>query len=380
MKVILSVYPIREPLTGIGQYTWELAAGLKVHDGVSDIKFFDLGYWVDDLDKLLISRSGSGLRMALTGSLIAISIYDKISPLLLGSRLDGYDDYIYHSPNFMLPPFSGLKISTFHDLSVFRCPEYHRNAQVRLMEKEIHKALNQADRLIAISEFTKNEIIELFGYPDDKVVVVPNGVSPDFFPRCTKELDAPLAVFGLIPGRYFLSVATIEPRKNIDSILDAYEMLPKIIRMEYPLVICGGAGWKSEGTLERIKNMMKEGDVRYLGYVKEEMKPLLYAGATAVVFVPFYEGFGLPVLEAMASGVPVVASDIPPLNEVSAGSSYKVLPQDVEEIARLMQKMVGSDGRRQQKTIFGLNVAQEFSWKNTVEKTVFQYRGLVGEQ
>ena len=380
MKVILSVYPIREPLTGIGRYAWELAAGLERHSRVSDIRYFDLGRWVSDPHKLLVSGSGSRLRKALTGSVIAVSIYEKISPLLLGSKLDGYDAYIYHSPNFMLPPFAGRKISTFHDLSVFRFPECHRIAQVRLMEKEIYKALEQADRLIAISEFTKNEIVQLFGYPDDKVAVVPNGVSPDFFPRSAKELHAPLKVIGLQPGRYFLSVATIEPRKNIDAILDAYEMLPKRMRMEYPLVICGGAGWKSRGTLERIKNMMEKGNVRYLGYVKEEMKPLLYAGATAVVFVPFYEGFGLPVLEAMASGAPIVASDISPLNEVSAGSSYRVLPQDTEELARLMGQMTASDARRNQKTALGLSVAREFSWKNTVEKTVLQYRELAGGQ
>ncbi|WP_456381013.1 glycosyltransferase family 4 protein [Thiolapillus sp.] len=380
MKIILSVYPISEPLAGIGRYTWELATRIRLNKDVSDLKLFRLGRWINNLDELLISNSESKIRKLLTGSVVAVSVYEKISPLLLGSRLGGYDDYIYHSPNFMLPPFSGPKISTFHDLSVFRCPEYHRSAQVRLMEKEIRTALNQADRLIAISEFTKNEIVKLFGYPGDKIAVVPNGVTSDFFPRSIEELNAPLRGFNLKAGRYFLSVATIEPRKNIDSILDAYEILPKSMRMEYPLVLCGGGGWKSGGTLERIKGMMKDGEnVRYLGYVEEEYKPLLYAGATAAIFVPFYEGFGLPVLEAIASGTPVIASDIPPLNEVSAGSSHRVLPQDVEGISNLMQEVASPDKNCLRKIALGLDVAQEFSWESTVEKTVSQYRELIGE-
>lgn len=378
VKIILSVYPIGNPLTGIGRYTWELANGLRKARVVSELKYFRLGRWVRNLDELLVENTGSALRKALTGSVIATSIYEKFSPLLLQSRLTGYGDYIYHSPNFMLPPFPGRTIATFHDLSIFRFPEYHKNAQVKLMEKEIQKALNQSDRLIAISEFTKNEITALFAYPEHRIAVVPNGVSQDFYPRTDEKLNAKLNAYNLKAGRYFLSVATIEPRKNIDSILDAYELLPKSMRFEFPLVICGASGWKSETTMDRISSMTGTGSVRYLGYIKEEDKPFLYAGATSVIFVPFYEGFGLPVLEAMASGVPVIASDIPPLNEVSGKSSFYVDPLDSEHLSRVMSELTYADENRLERIALGLNRAREFSWKSTVEKTVLQYQELDG--
>lgn len=379
MKVVLSVYPISKPLTGIGRYTWELASGLKCRREISELYLLNMGRWVGDLDKLLVESTAASLKKTLAGSNVATSIYQRVSPVLFRSRLKGYSDCIYHSPNFMLPPFPGKTITTFHDLSVFRFPEYHRDVHVRLMEKEIENALDQADRVIAISEFTKNEITDLFGYPGDRVAVVPNGVSQAFYPRAEGEFGSTLRAYGLRSGRYFLSVATIEPRKNIDSILDAYEFLPKNMQSEYPLVICGTSGWKSESTMDRIENMSRTGNVRYLGFVGEEDKPLLYAGATAIVFIPFYEGFGLPVLEAMASGTPIVASDIPPHKEVSGRSSYTVDPCDCWRLSKIMSALTCPDENTRRKITLGLKRAKGFSWENTIEKTVLQYQEVDGK-
>lgn len=342
---------------------------------VEAIKYFNLGRWVTNLDQLLETRTSySGLRSALTGSRLAVGLYEKFSPVLLSRQLRKFGDYIYHSPNFFLPPFPGKSIATFHDMSVYRHPEYHRASQVALMEKEIPKALERADHIIAISEFTKQEIIDITGYPEDRISVVYNGVSEEFHPRPEDQLEPKLARYDLKPGRYFLSLATIEPRKNIGTILDAYLKLPNSIRKYYPLVIGGTPGWKSQAIHQRIQALTVRGQVRYLGYVPEQDLPILYAGATAKIFIPFYEGFGLPALEAMASGVPVIVSNASSLPEVFSGGGLCIDSLDVDGITANMEMLVKPSENINHYTGTGLAIANRLSWQQCAIETLNAYQ------
>lgn len=379
MKIILSVYPINPPLTGIGRYTWELATRLRRFDTIDSVRFFNLGRWVTDPDTLLSGPGGTGsIRSVLASSPMATRLYEKLSPLLYRAQLGRYSDHIYHSPNFFLPPFPGKSIATFHDLSVYRYPHYHLPASVGLLEREIPRALKRADRLIVVSEFTKREIVELLGYPEERISVVPNGVSAAFHPREKSLLAGTLGKFGLIPGQYFLSVATLEPRKNIGSILDAYEGLPSSITGNFPLVICGDAGWKSQEIHNRIQSMATRGLVRHIGYISHQDLPLLYSGARALVYVPFYEGFGLPALEAMASGVPVIASNSSSLPEVVGDAGYCVEPLDVDMISSHMEMLAEGSAEVDRRVDIGLALAQGLSWERCAASTVQIYQQVWG--
>ena len=375
MKIIFSVYPIHMPLTGIGRYSWELATRLSGCEAIDEIKYFNLGRWVKDLEQMLEPGSAySGLRSVLTRSKLAVRLYEKLSPAFFARQLKEYSDHIYHSPNFLLPHFPGISIATFHDMSIFRHPEYHQASQVALMRREIPKALERADHLIAVSEFTKREIIDLTGYPKNKISVVHNGVASEYYPRTEAELAHKLAKYELKHKRYFLSLATIEPRKNIDSILDAYQRLPQSVRKHYPLVIGGAPGWKSQATHERIQSLSRKGQVRYLGYAPEEDLPILYAGATAKIFVPFYEGFGLPALEAMASGTAVIVSDTSSLPEVAGGVGLTVSPADIAGITAKMELSLDRSRDLDRRLEAGVAIAGNMRWQNCAERTARIYQ------
>ncbi len=378
MKLILSVYPIHAPISGIGRYTWELASRLPNYAEITDIRYFNLGRWVTDLDSLLQPpSSSSSLRSVLIRSKLAVGLYGALSPMLFARQLKKYKDHIYHSPNFFLPPFPGKSIATFHDISVYRHPEYHQASQIALTQKEIPKALERADHLIAISQFTKQEIVEVMGYPKDRISVIYNGVSEEYHPRTEQELKLRLAKYALLPKHYFLSIATIEPRKNIDTILQAYQNLPGSVRKHFPLVIAGASGWKSQATHERIQRMSSSGQVRYLGYLPEQDLPILYAGATAKIFIPFYEGFGLPALEAMASATPVIASTTSSLPEVVGDAGYCVSPHDVSAITTNMELLADRSEDIIRRIDMGIAIAKNLTWQRCVASTVQLYQRAV---
>jgi alpha-1,3-rhamnosyl/mannosyltransferase len=191
------------------------------------------------------------------------------------------------------------------------------------------------------------------------------------------ETNQVLQQYALEHGNYSLCVSTIEPRKKIDALLDAYSCLPHDLRRRYPLVLIGSVGWKCEALHQRIERCCAEGWVNYFGYVPEADLPVLYAGARLFVYPSNYEGFGLPVLEAMASGVPVVTSDCSSLPEVAGGAALLVDPDEVDSLADCVQRGLTDEEWRLSASSHGLNVASRFTWDRCVEETVQVYRLLM---
>lgn len=178
----------------------------------------------------------------------------------------------------------------------------------------------------------------------------------------------------LKPNQYCLFTGSIEPRKNIETLLDAYERLPLELRLNIPLVISGFKGWSSEGLHQRFERGQKAGWLRYLGYTKSADLPLLFAGARSFLFPSLYEGFGLPVLEAMASGVPVVCSDSASLPEVVGDCALMCAAMDVETLTQLIQKSIEDEVWREEARIKGLNRAKHFSWQRCAQETILAYQ------
>ena len=381
MKVILSIDAVRFPLTGIGRYTYELAKHLKEIAEVKDLKFLS-GYRFAHLpepEQVTATNevSSAKLRQTLLKNTLTRELYSLVSPLLKQPAIRGYTDHVYHGPNFYLPSFAGPSVCTFHDLSIFTWAHCHPPERVKYMRKEIDATLKRADMLITDTETTRQEVAAYFGWPLDKIRAVPLACSTDFRPRNEAALSTVLTKHGLTMQGYSLYVGTIEPRKNLDVLLDAYLLLPLAVRQQWPLILVGYQGWRSEHLHERIKAAVSEGWARYLGFVEATELPLLYAGARVFVFPSLYEGFGLPVLEAMASGIPVVCSNASTLPEVAGEAAAMCDPQDVDTLSELINRALQDDNWRERAVKKGLLQAAKFSWKRCATETATIYKEVL---
>lgn len=378
MKIILAVNAIKTPLTGIGLYTWELANRLPGMPEVESIKYFSSGRWIKDVaSRLEQNRSTLAVRRRLLRNPIAVAAYRQLSPLLLRQRLKAFSDHLFHGPNFYLPPCAGPAIVTIHDLSIFRFPEFHPPERVAFMQKEIPVSLSRANFLITDSEFIRREVVEFFNWPEDRIRAVPLGVADKYRPRDCTETREVLDKFGLGYRSYALFVATIEPRKNIGTLLSAYEALPAALRNRYPLVLVGDYGWRSENIHRRIDQGRQAGWLRYLGYVPEADLPLLFSGARGFIYPSYYEGFGLPVIEAMASGLPVLISNCSSLPEVASGAGLIVEAQDVEAMTENIQLLLDDEPWREVASKRSLEIAYRYSWDSTACETVKVYQHVL---
>lgn len=382
MKVILSIDPVRFPLTGIGRYTFEIAQHLKKMSQIEQLRYFSYFRFVHDLPESTQTAKSdtsflSSFRHAILKNRLAVEIYRHTSSHIKRYALRDHKNHIFHGPNFYLPPFDGLSVCTFHDLSVFTWAHCHPPERIRFMHKEITLTLKRADMLITDSEYTRQEVASYFGWPLERIRAVPLASSSDFRPRTLDELHMVLARYGLKAGGYCLHVGTLEPRKNLDTLLDAYILLPQPVRQQWPLVLVGYRGWRSEKLHARIEVAMAEGWMRYLGFVGTEELPLIFAGARLFVFPSLYEGFGLPVLEAMASGIPVVCSNSSTLPEVAGGAAAMCAPQDVDALCQLIEAGLEDEIWRSKAKSKGLLQAGTFSWQRCAEETVAVYSEMI---
>jgi len=379
MKLIISVDPVRFPLTGIGRYTYELALRLQVHRELSELRFFAGSRFLPALPVASDQSDGVySLKRIVQNSTLAMEAFRLLMPLLRRRTLKGLDDYLYHGPNFFIPPFPGRCVATFHDLSPFIWTQCHTPQRICYWQKEMRKALERADALITDSEFTRRELAKYFAWPLERIHTVPLASSAEFHPRHEDELRGVLACYGLVAGGYSLFVGTVEPRKNIGTLLDAYSRLPLPVRQKWPLVLIGYRGWRNEAIHRRIAQAQTEGWARYLGFVPAGHLPRLFSGARLFAFPSLYEGFGLPVLEAMASGVPVICSNSSSLPEVAGNAALVCEALDVDALSLLIQRGLQDDTWRARARQAGLRQASEFSWDLCASRTLQVYRSVLG--
>lgn len=362
MKLILSVDALSPSRSGIGRYTWELASRIGHVPVIEHVDFVRSGRWINNPVSLLHGNSPS------TKGRFK---FPRWAENWYWQR--ACHGKVFHAPNYFLPHYAENGVVTVHDLSVFKFPETHPIDRVKQFERLFQQTLNIAAHLITDTETMRREVIEFFGWPAERISAVYLGVSPAFAPHSTDVLAKSLRRFGLTPSGYALCVSTIEPRKKIDALLEAYSRLPVTLRTEFPLVLAGSEGWRSEGLHELINRGRDAGWLRYLGFVPEADLPALYAGARLFVYPSIYEGFGLPVIEAMASGVPVVTSDRSCLPEVAAGAARLVNPDDLDMLTAGLEAGLTDSVWRGQAIACGLRVAARYDWADCVTQTVAVY-------
>ena len=278
---------------------------------------------------------------------------------------------LYHFPNFTIPPLArGRKVVTIHDMSFLRFPQFAEEKNLRYLSAVIRDTAARADAIITDSRFSADEIEALLGIGRDRIFPVHLGVAAG----CTRPAAPRIAAAGRTLGLsrpYLLTVGTLEPRKNLPFLIDVFEQLKDF---DGDLVIAGMRGWKFEPILERIRASPKAARIRYLEYVAEEDLPALYAGAQLFVLTSHYEGFGLPPLEAMACGTPVVSSTGGSLAEVLGEAAITLPVFDPSAWTSAIERVLGDNTLRDAFIAKGLRHASTFSWRETARRTFEIYR------
>lgn len=375
MKVIFGTDAIKYPLTGIGRYAFELAKRLSDASEISELLFLN-GHTLSDQMPVAKEDSSSTdmLKSFIKKNRLASEAYRLTAPWLKTKILRNNKDAIYHGPNFYLPPKVGRCVVTFHDLSVFTLPQCHPPERVRYMRKELLQTIKRAEIFITDSDFTRVELINYFNISESKVFTAKLACGDEFIPQTEDAIATILGKYKLSFKKYALFTGSIEPRKNIATLLDSYERLPLLLRQQMPLVISGFKGWNSDTLHRRFEKGGREGWLRYLGFTSSNDLPALYAGAVSFLFPSVYEGFGLPVLEAMASGTPVVCSNSSSLPEVAGSSALMCDAMDVETLTSLILKSLTDTEWQDSATKSGLLHVSQFSWKKCAADTIAAYK------
>jgi alpha-1,3-rhamnosyl/mannosyltransferase len=381
VKILLDVSSVTVPLSGIGRYALELARNLPLQDQVEELVFLDNGRVLEQFDPATprVPEASGRLRQLARQILPydwVLRPYRRRRARQTAEALDDFRDYIYFSPNFSLPPVASIAVATLHDLSVYHYPQFHPRDRVNYLRDQISHSVERADCLVTDSEFIRSELLQLFSVPPRKVVHVPLGVDPSFRPRGEEDLAPCMMRYGLSAGRYFLSVGTVEPRKNLERLLQAYMSLDPTLRRSCPLVIVGAYGWASESLMTEIRRLQAAGEVKYLDYVSEEDLPFIYAGACALCYFSLYEGFGLPVLEAMSSGVPVLCSAASALPELCVDAGELVEPTDVSAMSQAMQRALEDREWCEQSALLGREHSNAYTWARTAQRLVTVFGDL----
>jgi len=293
---------------------------------------------------------------------------------LLGNRID-----LLHSLAFVQPVILPCpSVVTIYDLSFIHYPQRLQPWRRLYLRWGTTFSARRASRVIAISASTKRDIVGLLGVAEDKVDVIPCGVDEDFRAVDRQEQLEELRKKRRLPPRMLLFVGTIEPRKNLTTLLRSYALLRERIQPP-PLVIAGAKGWQHEEVFSLVQELGLPDELLFPGFIPRDELPLWYNAADLFVYPSLYEGLGLPPLEAMACGTPVVTSDTSSLPEVVGDSGLLVDPTDAEEIALAMERLLTDSTLRDELTSKGLKRARAFTWHRTARETVEVYdRALAG--
>ncbi|MDZ7272132.1 MAG: glycosyltransferase family 4 protein [candidate division KSB1 bacterium] len=282
---------------------------------------------------------------------------------------------LLHCPTFIVPLlWRGPTVVTIHDLTWFTHPQQHVLVKRVYYQRLIPVAVQKAARVIAITESTRRDLLRILPVSEEKVVVVPYGVDSIFQTVEDDERIAALRRRYGVPERYLLFVGMLEPRKNLVRVVQAFGRLKSSDRaMPHKLVLAGNKGWGYEEARREVERLGLEQEVIFTGPVPHDELPPLFSGADLFVYPSLYEGFGLPVVEAMACGTPVITSNVSSLPEVAGDAALLVDPLDVEDLAEAMRRVLTDGDLRQQMRARGLEQASNFTWEETARRTLEVY-------
>jgi len=383
VRIGIDVSLVPGQTSGGGQYAYQLSRALAAIDHVNSYLLYPVFYYIVHPDFPLADLpTAANMRVAhrwLSPRLVQFlwrpDRPERFKELLLG------DVDVVHSTTFCAPRFRRRRkrlVVTIYDLSFVTYPEFHLPANVEHCLQGTKLAIDRADALIAISESTRRELIDEMGAPPERIVVTPLASDP----RLRRVSDpARLAAVRRrydLPERFVLFLGALEPRKNVLRLLEAFAALAATLRREFPLVVAGAQGWLNEPVREHAQKLGLGESVRFPGYIDPGDVAALYSLATVFAYPSLWEGFGLPVLEAMACGTPVLTSSVSSLPEVAGDAAVLVPPTDVDAITAGLGRLLEDRALRADLSERGRRRAAQFSWDRCARDTLAVYRAVVG--
>lgn len=377
LRVAVEANALSGRLAGIGHYTAALCQQL-VADGSATLAYFTARSWALEpprpaglrIPRLLRWRKripmGREMQFVLQGRQLARLERRWRPDLILG-------------PSFVLPRAKAPSVLVVHDLSHIRYPEVHPPARVAFLNRHLRPALARARAVLTDSRFTEAELLHYFPEVAGRTHVLYPGISGRFAAAPAAEVEA--ALDGVLLGddrRFFLFLSTLEPRKNLAGLLAAYAALPAAIRGAHPLVLVGQMGWQESNFAAVLTGMVERGEVRMLGYLRDELLPVLYRRALALVYPSLYEGFGLPPIEAMATGCPVLVANVTAMPEVCGDAALYCDPMDVESITDGMRRLAEDGALRARLAAAGPARAALYTWEAAAAQMLEVLREVVG--
>lgn len=382
MKISLELQPCLKNKSGIGIYTYEISKRLQKCSNIilcGDIfNFINRNNIEKDIEELSFNKN--------IFSLFPYGVYRRVwnyVPIKYNWLFNDKSD-IYHFFNFIVPPrIKGKVITTIHDMTYELYPETMDKRNLKRIKNDIQYSVNRADKIITVSESSKKDIINFLSVDESKIEVVYNGVEYDRFNKSYSEDEkSKIRVKYNLPENYILYMGTLEPRKNIESIIEAFSLFKKeniLSNKNTKLVIAGKKGWLFESIFNLVDKLNIKDEVIFTDYIAENDKSIIYNMASLFVFPSLYEGFGIPVLEAMASSIPVITSNVSSLPEVAGDAAILVEPKDIQSIAKYIGEILGDEELSENLVGKGHKQAKKFTWESSAEKLVNIYRDLYNE-
>ena len=377
MKIGIDIQCLTRPLTGVGYYTLGILRGLAslpVSDLIFPFYFSSRGN-VELPARVYKKMAPRGKKIP--GRILSLG-WKRLGFPPVNWLIPGMD--LYHFTDFVARPVRRKPVvTTIYDLSFKRYPEFTEPKNLKYLEASLPRSIERSDRIIVISEFTRDELISLYPVSSDEITVVHGGID-DIFHETQTEDELMRARFRFnLPEKYILTVGTWEPRKNLVRLLQAWRKL----RMDgklggYKLVMVGMKGWLCGEIEQKFRNQAGQRGVMSIGYVPRTIMPAIYQGASAFIYPSIYEGLGLPPLEALASGVPVTAARAGAIPEVLGEAALYFDPSDPREIAEAINAVITREELAAQLRRKGKEQIKDFTWEKAAEKTMQVYRNACG--
>jgi glycosyltransferase involved in cell wall biosynthesis len=361
VSLVVDASPLLLRSAGVKNYVYYWAHSLAEQAGPNKLSLFPFLRLPDGVahETSVLGRRATWERLGLLFA-AKVSAYPILNWLTPASG-------IFHASHMAVhPPNKGRLTSTIYDMTCRLMPELHIAGTVKASERIATQLFQPAAGLIAISECTRSDAVRLLGLRPEKIEVIYPGIAPAFFETGQEASQAVARRYGLAKP-YALYVGSIEPRKNLGVLLDAWLDLARDIRDEFELVVAGPWGWGDRSVYDRLQSGIP--GVRYLGYVPESDLPALTAAATIFAYVSLYEGFGLPVGQAMAAGVPVLTSNVSALPEVVGDAGLVADPRSREEIRAALERLLLTPSLRSQLSELGRRRARRFTWAECARKS-----------
>ncbi len=382
MKIGLDVSLVPGERAGGGQYAWQLARALPAVDPSTSYRLYPVFYHIVHPEYARAEfATAPNVRVAFRRwpAPLVRALWSARTPGWLKTLALGPVDVV-HSTTFCVPRLRRRTrlVVTIYDLSFVTHPEFHLPENVRHCLAGTRAAIERADAIIAISEHTRRDLVERLGAPAERIVVTPLAADPALRPVTDPARRDAVRRRYRLPERFALYLGALEPRKNLLRLLEAYAALNESLRREVGLVVAGASGWLNDSVHAHVEKLGLAPAVCFAGYVAGDDVAALYSLADVFVYPSLYEGFGLPVLEAMACGAPVIASNVASLPEVTGDAAVLVAPEDVDAIRDTLARVLTDAALRADLSGRGLARAASFSWDRCARQTAAVYRSVTG--